>query len=205
MKEAAKYFNGDPDAVYTACLTVCAILLLARSVENEDDQKRRERRGGWRGCGHVCVVVCCVWLMIRSMFTNMAFCCSPSVSLFCLYLAVALSRTAACSACAAEAHTGDREEDRVEDRSPALYPPAHSITEKAVEVARYLAVPAVVAINILMLLGTPKTGDLGDTADPKRGMSVQVRARLDDSYLDANKFRWRGKRGSVQVEREERA
>jgi hypothetical protein len=86
-----------------------------------------------------------------------------------------------------------------------LYPPAHSITEKAVEVARYLAVPAVVAINILMLLGTPKTGDLGDTADPKRGMSVQVRARLDDSYLDANKFRWRGKRGSVQVEREERA
>ena len=135
----------------------------------------------------------------------MAFCCSPSVSLFCLYLAVALSRTAACSACAAEAHTGDREEGRVEDRSPALYPPAHSIAEKAVEVARYLAVPAVVAINILMLLGTPKTGDLGDTADPKRGMSVQVRARLDDSYLDANKFRWRGKRGSVQVEREERA
>ena len=134
------------------------------------------------------------------MFTNMAFCCSPSVSLFCLYLAVALSRTAACSACAAEAHTGDREEGRVEDRSPALYPPAHSIAEKAVEVARYLAVPAVVAINILMLLGTPKTGD---TADDKRGMSVQVRARLGDyTYLRTSSdgggreeaSRWRGKR-----------
>ena len=98
---------------------------------------------------------------------------------------MALSRTAACSACAAEGHSGDhhsggreedRLEDRLEDRSPALYgPPTHSIAEKAVEVARYLAVPAVVAINIMMLLNTP----LGDTADPKRGMSVQVRARLN--------------------------
>ena len=82
MKEAAKYFNGDPNAVYTACLTVCAILLLARSGEDEDDQKRRERRGVGRGCGHVCgVVVCCVWLITRSRLTNMvsfALLASPS-------------------------------------------------------------------------------------------------------------------------------